>query len=413
MSVISNALKAQGATGKIARQDAEAIKLVGLFFECIYKEYRLAVKFKLLLNRLQIPLVKVALQDKKFFTDPKHAARIFVSALARLGQTQGTDDRVLDDANPVFKLSIAIVDQVVGEFDIEASLFERLVRKLPKLDSSKPYDKALSERWNRIERETDEQKQVAREAIDQLVDKYIGEKEMPGVIAMFVDRVWRKVLLQSYVKYGKNSDQWNLWASTLRELVWSVQPVESDHHRRKLLAAIPDLNKRLHQALQGISYNPHEVAAMINSINQIHVSRVRMDANFDKKSASESVCETVFDRTPQATDEPDSRSNSEPNTLPETDAHMRYVAQLARGARFEYRVEGRQPQRCVLAAVIKQSATYILVNRGGAKVVQMSATKFAMALKRGELEPLDSGMAYDDALQKVVTGLRRPQDDPS
>src|SRR5690606_27799687 len=71
-----------GIRADIGRVDDEVINLVNMLFEFILQDRNLAAPMKNLISRLQIPIVKVALLDKTFFTKGGHAARRLLNDMA-------------------------------------------------------------------------------------------------------------------------------------------------------------------------------------------------------------------------------------------------------------------------------------------------------------------------------------------
>ena len=94
------------------------------------------------------------------------------------------------------------------------------------------------------------------------------------------------------------------------------------------------------------------------------------------------------------------------------DLHWQQVATFAPGSWFDI-IEPEQPiLRCRLAAVIKQTGTFIFVNRSGVKVAERQHYQLALGLRSGQLRPLDSSLLFDRALEEVVAGLRKTTKSP-
>ncbi|MDZ7925220.1 MAG: DUF1631 family protein [Marinagarivorans sp.] len=83
------------------------------------------------------------------------------------------------------------------------------------------------------------------------------------------------------------------------------------------------------------------------------------------------------------------------------------IEKFARGALFDYDELGTGTIRCRLAAVIKQTNSFIFINRNGIKVAELHISEVIQAIKNRQLLPIEHGMVFDKALEAVVTGLRR------
>lgn len=77
-------------------EDNDAIDLVGMLFESINKDVKANSPAAQLLAKLQVPLLRVALQDKGFFTRENHPARQMLGTIAESGAYWMGDD----DADP-------------------------------------------------------------------------------------------------------------------------------------------------------------------------------------------------------------------------------------------------------------------------------------------------------------------------
>ena len=266
-SVVANILKSHGATGRLTRTDSEAIKLVGLMFECLYREHRLALPVKMQLNRLQIPFIKVAISDKNLFKNAGHPAKLFLDKLAKLGQSLGASDKAIRKDNPLFEQLVKNVDAVMSEYDTDINLFKRLNTKFMKAIPLSGYSSS-----NIVISESASQE--AKEAVDALL-ALTQQGKTSGVVSLFVDKVWKKVLIKAHAQYGSESEQWDKHVKTLEQLIWSVKVSASPQHRKDLIDALPSLNQQLQDGLRTVSYNPYEVAALLNSINQLHLGSIK------------------------------------------------------------------------------------------------------------------------------------------
>ncbi len=54
-----------------------------MFFDIILDDRNLPIEIQALVSRLQLPILKVALKDRSFFTDRKHPARQLINEIAR------------------------------------------------------------------------------------------------------------------------------------------------------------------------------------------------------------------------------------------------------------------------------------------------------------------------------------------
>ncbi len=71
-----------GKAPRLSEMDADTIDLVGMLFEHLSKDVKPDSQVQQLMTRLQIPLLRVALKDKSFFTRRSHPARQVLNSVA-------------------------------------------------------------------------------------------------------------------------------------------------------------------------------------------------------------------------------------------------------------------------------------------------------------------------------------------
>ena len=69
----------------LSREDSDTFELLGLLYTEIGRELREGTPSSDLLERLQVPLLRVALQDREFFVRQHHPARQLLNAVAESG----------------------------------------------------------------------------------------------------------------------------------------------------------------------------------------------------------------------------------------------------------------------------------------------------------------------------------------
>src|SRR5690606_34141338 len=111
----------------INQVDDDVINLVSMMFDFILDDRNLAAPMKALLGRLQIPMVKVAIADKSFFSKGGHPARRLLNemAMAALGWQENSEENQRKDS--LFNKMEEVVQRVLSEFDTDISIFGGLL----------------------------------------------------------------------------------------------------------------------------------------------------------------------------------------------------------------------------------------------------------------------------------------------
>src|SRR5207344_1521069 len=74
-------LKSTQIGSSVDQSDAMTMDIVAMLFDQIFSDKRVPYALKVLIGRLQIPVVKVAVLDKKFFSKKSHPARRLLDTL--------------------------------------------------------------------------------------------------------------------------------------------------------------------------------------------------------------------------------------------------------------------------------------------------------------------------------------------
>lgn len=402
--------KQRGVQADIGRVDEEVINLVNMLFEFILEDRNLAAPMKALISRLQIPVLKVALVDKTFFTKGGHAARRLLNEMstAALGWQGDIEDGKRD---PLHEKMQEIVNRLLGDFDADVGFFSELLIDFTSFLEKEKRRAAVLERRTLDAEDGRAKAELARATVAAEVETCIKGRPLPSVVEQLVSEAWSNVLFVTGLKYGFDSAEWKQGVATLEQLIWSVQPPKDAEHRQRLIKLVPVLLKQLRAGLTTISYNPFEMSELFKSLQAAHVACIRgqvvvpAPAPTSAEEALEATKPAPTVQTPA--EEPKAEAAEENAELPADDPHMRQVEGFSQGSWFEMQGDSDKPLRCRLAAFIKPTGKYIFVNRNGMKVAEKTRSELARLLKSGGLRSLDNSMLFDRALETVVTSLRR------
>lgn len=390
----------RGFQGQLSRMDSELLHLVNGLFDSLFNDRNLPSGIKQLLGRLQIPIMKVALVDKAFFTQKGHGARLLLNEFAMAGVSW---NGAVDDS--LYQHMDALVQRVVLEFDADVSLFMQLWLDFSAFLEREKRRTALFER-----RLLDMEETLAHtDAVRIKVNAELGLRTqgflVPQDMAVYIREVWAGVLLAAGLQQGVGGEEWQQHAQTLTDWVWSLQPPVTANDRAALIALVPPLLQRLRKGLDSIAFNPFHTAQFFDALENYHFAALGINQG-DKpalESPSAPLKTPVFGAalSPLPSEEPTAPS------LGPTDIHWQQVASYTPGVWFDFLEANKPAMRCRLAAVIRSADKFIFVNRSGVKVCERSHAELAMALKQGQLVPLDNNRLFDRALEEVVSSLRK------
>jgi len=275
-SVLSELLRNETQTAAAINQvDDDIINLVSMMFEFILDDRNLAAPMKALIGRLQIPMVKVAIADKTFFSKGGHPARRLLNemAMACLGWQESSEESQRKDG--LFNKMDETVRVILTEFDTDMSIFERLLVDFRSfLDKEKRRAQILEQRT--IDAEDGKAKsERARAQVDAELNRISVGKELPLAVTKLLREAWANVMFITSLKQGIESDEWRNCSATAQQLVWSVTAAMDKDNRQSLLKLVPELLQKLRTGLESISFSPFETTNLFKQLEVVHLARLR------------------------------------------------------------------------------------------------------------------------------------------
>jgi hypothetical protein len=200
---------------RLQAEDSDTIDLVGMLFDHLMQEVKPASTSHNLLSKLQVPLLKVALADKAFFTRRSHPARQLLNAIAETSLFWLEEEDA--DQALVGKMQL-VVDNVVSEFDNDISIFSNLLGDLSKHITTLQKKADVSEKRNVEAAKGREKLELARELAAKAVAERLADKRVPGPLCVFLEEAWADVLALTSLREGE-------FSATFRERLACVDQV--------------------------------------------------------------------------------------------------------------------------------------------------------------------------------------------
>jgi hypothetical protein len=393
-----------GKSRVVGVADEDVINLIAMLFECMLDDRNLPDSLKALIGRLQIPMLKVAVLDKSFFSRSSHPARRLLNEIAAAAMGWGECD---DHERDSLYLRIEqVVQRLLNDFADDPAIFSELLADFLAFTSDERRRSELLEQRTRDAEEGRARTELARQRVEQALNQALLGKVLPQAVVVFVQEAWSKVLLLTCLKHGDQSAEWRADVHTMEQLIWSVQRHEEPDSSQRLLALVPGLLKSLRDGLNSSAFDPFATSEFFSALETLHVQlftypeqandgsfeapvMVRMTQEIVLQTADEGPVETPFAR------------------LPVDDASLLQVDKLHPGCWVEFQEDDENTLRCKLAAIIEGTGNYIFVNRTGLKVLERCRTGLALEFRRGAVRTLDTTLLFDRALASVLGDLRR------
>ncbi|WP_417779214.1 DUF1631 domain-containing protein [Stutzerimonas xanthomarina] len=420
-----------GKSRVVGEVDEDVINLVSMLFEFILDDRTLPDSFKALIGRLQIPVLKVAVLDKTFFSRGSHPARRLLNEIASAAMGWADQDEVQRDS--LYQKIEQIVARLLNDFVDDPAIFSELLADFLAFTGDERRRSELLEQRTRDAEEGRARAEMARQEVEHALNQRLLGKTLPEVVVRLLQEAWSKVLLLTCLKHGTQSEQWQAALATMDDLIWSVAPHEDLESRAQLLELVPSLLKNLREGLVSAAFDPFSTSDFFTRLEALHVQTLQQ-LNQPTKPApagelldhSDTAAEQKLELPPredianeaasQAMVEvneeivllaPGETREHEPEiNLDDNDEALAQVDNLRVGSWVEFQEDEEHKLRCKLAAVIKPTGKYIFVNRTGMKVLEKTRMGLAIEFRRDAIRLLNDALLFDRALESVIGNLR-------
>ena len=434
-------IKASQVAGSMGQMDAMTLDIVAMVFDYILDDRRIPDALKALIGRLQIPVLKVAMLDRAFFSQKTHPARRLLDALA--GASMGWDEDEGHESGLYRKME-ELVQRVLGEFDEQLDIFAQVLEEFLQFeaDEKRRIDEMTGKSAQIIRQK--EQTEIGRIVAHGEVESHLFDQSMPDFIRAFLLGQWEQLLALLCARNGEGSEAWQQGLKTMDDLIWSVKPMVQAEDRKKLVALLPDLLKRLEQGLATLGTSKEMRDQFFTGLVKCHAVAVRaglrgaknappaaeveplpMDeirhpeedaADFTEIAAPAEEVDPVL--LEELAAEPEDRPEVEEivigdvgwlarsGEVVEKDEFETLVQQLKRGTWIEYHQEDGSLARAKLAWVSPLRGVYLFTNRLGQRAMSINAEGLAAKFRDGQAEVLDSVPLMERAVNSLMERLQ-------
>lgn len=388
--------------------DAVTVDIVATLFDFIFDDKSVSDPIKAVIGRLQIPVLKVAMLDKSFFSSKQHPARRLLDSLsraaARCGPEAGHED-------PLYAHISSIVDRVQSEFKQDARLFDVLCGELDDfLDRQESEADARAMKAAPLVAQM-ERRELAAVAADSVLTAWLTSP-LPEAIADLLRKEWRALLVRHYLQ--DDPEGWASAVGTAEELVSSIQPVEDATGRKALAGKLPALVKRIHDALDQAGVTMERRVALLDCLFSLHAAVLR---------GAVAPAMAVWTKAETAAEEPaivaesveldgavvQSMSLVDADNVPvledDSDAQQR-VDELQRGDWVEFPGGETGPVRYRLSWVSPERGILLFTNPHSPRALSVAPAALARQLEKGEASIVPIEPIFERAVNRALETLK-------
>ncbi len=253
--------------------DKRVAALLARLFAAIQADTRLPAAVRAVLARLQVATLRVAVQDGSMLDSVEHPVWKLMNRIASAGLSYpAPGDKRLASL-------IAFCDAVAEEISQaqvgDAAPFRRALTRI---------DGFLAEQLQWQLREAAGsvaglQRAERRDTLEVLLSQRLADQmagvRAPAPIRRFITTAWAKVLAESMVRFGEQTEPTPGYLKTVDDLLWSLQPPDHPQSRQRLVSLLPDLLRRIRNGMALIQMPQDEQQAVLDALMPIHAEGLR------------------------------------------------------------------------------------------------------------------------------------------
>jgi hypothetical protein len=270
-SLLAQARQRFGKPVALSPADNDTFDLLGLLYNHLQHEMRGDAPAAALIKRMQVTLLRVALQDRAFFVRPNHPARQLLSSVSDTAAKWLADD----DFDPALLAPLQdAVTHAVKHYDgAKLDAFEHSNKQLQAhIDAQARRAETLERRHVEAARGK-EKLEAAKLRVEQTLTQLAGEQPLPKFSRALLNQAWADVLTLTCLRHGEGSEEWNRQLDATRQIVDACtgQGVSDGHAALKV---------HVESALKQVGYHDEEADAIARRLS----SSVREDEDGESRT---------------------------------------------------------------------------------------------------------------------------------
>lgn len=252
----------EGVRPELHPDDATVIDLMEAFFGSLQQDVHPDPAAERVLVRLQVPMMRLALEDRSFFTREDHPARALLNAIVDAGAAWLEDDA---EGRQLIERLAAIGERASVESRQDAGLYRDLLREL-ETDVSQARRRAEAAERRHVEAARGRERlALARRTADEALTERLAARAPDELLRGTLERAWADVLALTLLRHGADSDAYRRRLAVVdRLLEWRARGGATRDEARAL-------RDEIESGLGLIGYHPTDVRhALAHLIGDAH-----------------------------------------------------------------------------------------------------------------------------------------------
>jgi hypothetical protein len=382
--------------------DRGTVDALAEVFDYVFADEAIPMQMKVVIGRLQIPVLRAAMLDRDFFLSSEHPARKLVDSLASASVTWTPEK---GEQDPLYVRIEHTVQRVLTEFESDLALFSELLAEFTTFlfETEQQADQHIAPVVD--QHRDDEALQAALAHADEVIHARMSLPQegvpLAPFLKPFLTTQWRQVIAAAWLTEDHQPGRWHASLRTMDQLIWSTQPKTQAEERKALVSVLPELVRQLNAELDGIEWHGEPRATFTRRLIGTHMLAIRMKAVPAPDTQSAELEDSAGHAAMEALDLRRAAQLSV-HDLATQDSFDESAQLLSRGVWFEVALEADTPYRCRLSWVSPMRTRFLFTNREGFDAFVRSEREVAAMMRAGQLRMLEQTPIVERALHRLM-----------
>jgi hypothetical protein len=383
---LTNSLAKKSDTSTIKHIDKateKAIDFIELVFDDIIDNKNITNTFKILLLRLQIPIIKASICDLEFFTHEHHPARALLNTIA------DTNVGAIEYNDEAYNVLDRIVSHILSEHELTTATFQTALNDL----NAYILEKDLLTNTKAAEEE--EQKvllrKFARATTLKLLRIATVGNTLPDKVHALILKRWPTLMFNHYLSHGRENDEWTMIILTLRHIIDSVQPITTTERLKRIIQNKDKLFEQTRHYLSISVKSEEDIKNVLTAFKEtVHQQITEAKLTDDEETITKSILKKPTPiKKPAIDNKPIDRA-----TIP---------SNIMQGMWFKIHMgEDQAVRRCKLSVILVEDANLMFVNHKGELVAEKSFDEFNIEIANDTTKVIMGHSAFENTFKTII-----------
>ncbi|MBL4661150.1 MAG: DUF1631 family protein [Alcanivoracaceae bacterium] len=383
---------------RLSQSDSDTIDLLTLFFKYIANDNSIPHILKKLLLRLQIPILKIALQDKGMFKNKTHPIRLLLNQVSYV--PDGFSDELNSSNKYVIKLE-EIIAVILLQSAYDSTLYENLLNELNQfIDKMKKRFKLIQKRIKEKAIGLEKITQVKYRVLE-ILDEKMHDKYMPIFIRDLLLNTWNNVLILEHLRHPEESQACQSKVAFIDMLLNCSRSVQDNY------IGINDIKKISIQFIEGLDLVAYNSKDLSDKNNELVSFLVKLHGLEGQMHEIENV---TFEKQHHQVVLYFKNEKSDQLRVIQKDRKTDYfdkkASTLKVGTWLEFTKKTGKLFRAKISWISPITGRYLLVNSNGVRLADKSVSELAEAFRDKTCSELETVPLFDRILLEIAKEMK-------